>query len=389
MYEATDDSGGTWAVKVLSGPEASVDRLKRFKNELFFCLRNKHKNILTIADYGTVEAKGTEAGSLGYVMPRYDSTLRTVIKGGGTPENLLHLYGQVLDGVEAAHLAGVIHRDIKPENILIDSTTMSVVIADFGIARFTEAELHTLVKTKATARLANFRYSAPEQREPGGTVDSRADIFALGLILNEFFTSQVIHGIGYTTIASKAPAYAFLDEVVGRMAHQDAAGRHSTIEAVKNDLAARNQAYISFQELSKLKNEVVTRPAVEDPMVIAPPKLVGVDYQGRSILLKLDRHVSGDWQRTFKGISGVSYYPGQGPRDIGFMGNTAVINEHDESRVQELVNMFKTFLTAANQAYEAQARQQAAAEEDRRRRELIAAQEEEDRRQRVLKNLQF
>lgn len=75
------------------------------------------------------------------------------------------------------------HRDLKPENILHDPIENRLVVSDFGIAHFTAELMHTLVETKLAERLANFHYAAPEQRRPGGLVDHRADIYALGLIL--------------------------------------------------------------------------------------------------------------------------------------------------------------------------------------------------------------
>src|SRR3981081_1724934 len=107
---------------------------------------------------------------------------------GVVPLEVLPLFVKILDGVEAAHLQGVIHRDLKPENILVDSKGAHPAIADFGIASFTEDLLVTSVETAPTQRLANFQYAAPEQRLGGRTVRDTADIYALGLILNEMFT---------------------------------------------------------------------------------------------------------------------------------------------------------------------------------------------------------
>jgi serine/threonine protein kinase len=96
---------------------------------------------------------------------------------------VLPYFGQLLDGVEAAHLHKVIHRDLKPENVLYDAASDRLVIAAFGVARFEEETLYTLIETMPNTRLATFLYSAPEQRVRGGKVDQGADIYALGLIL--------------------------------------------------------------------------------------------------------------------------------------------------------------------------------------------------------------
>jgi serine/threonine protein kinase len=101
------------------------------------------------------------------------------------------IFSQILDGVEAAHLQNVIHRDLKPENILCDQNFATIAIADFGTARFTEDILATAIETGPSQRLANFQYAAPEQRTVGGDVQATADIYALGLMLNELFTGSV------------------------------------------------------------------------------------------------------------------------------------------------------------------------------------------------------
>src|SRR4051794_28152484 len=109
-------------------------------------------------------------------MPRFASSFRSVIGQKLSLDQALRLFGQILDGVEAAHLQNVTRRDLKPENILVNAEKSLVVIADFGIARFVAELLHTAVETAPTTRLANFQYAAPEQRIRDIAVTSAADI---------------------------------------------------------------------------------------------------------------------------------------------------------------------------------------------------------------------
>ena len=76
------------------------------------------------------------------------------------------------------------------------------------------------METKATAKMANLGYAAPEQRMRGTEIDHRADIYALGLMLNEMFTALVPHGAGYKTIGAVAANYSYLDPIVERMIQQ-------------------------------------------------------------------------------------------------------------------------------------------------------------------------
>jgi len=89
-------------------------------------------------------------------MPRYDGSLRDLMHEG-SPERVLPLFSQILDGVEAAHLQRVVHRDLKPENILYDRGNGRLAIADFGIAHFSEELVATLL----------LRSSAPKVRTLG------------------------------------------------------------------------------------------------------------------------------------------------------------------------------------------------------------------------------
>ena len=150
---AEGDDGKQYAIKLLDSQNASSEKARRFKNEILFGTRNQHKNIVSISDHGLWT--GDAVAHPFYVMPQYVGTLRQVIKAGLKSEQVLPLFGQILDGLEVAHLLGVVHRDIKPENILLDSAS-NPVIADFGIAHFTADELATTVETRLGSRPHSF-----------------------------------------------------------------------------------------------------------------------------------------------------------------------------------------------------------------------------------------
>ena len=166
VYLGIGPDGTEVAIKVLSADRVSADKRRRFKNEIFFLSRNRHPNIVTVLDHGVIRE---ETGSQPfYVMPRYASSLRAVMKEGIPSNQVLPIFSQILDGVEAAHLQNVVHRDLKPENVLFDPNGSKVAISDFGAARFTEDLMLTIVETAPHQRLANFQYAAPEQRVAGG-----------------------------------------------------------------------------------------------------------------------------------------------------------------------------------------------------------------------------
>jgi len=128
VYGGTDLDGAPIALKVLAPDRATADKRRRFKNETAFLARNKHQNIVTVIDQGIANS-GSIVGPF-YVMRRYEASLRNIMVGGIPPEKVLALFSQILDGVEAAHLQGVVHRDLKPENILHDAKSNTLAIAD-------------------------------------------------------------------------------------------------------------------------------------------------------------------------------------------------------------------------------------------------------------------
>lgn len=244
IYKADDGSRNLVAIKLLNSSRLSSENLKRFKNEIHFCLRNKHPNIVTVIDHGVyIENK---LNIPFYVMPLYSCSLRNLIKSGIPPDNVLPYFSQILDGVEAAHLQKVIHRDLKPENILFNKDKNVFSIADFGIAQFQQEELFTAVETSDGTRLANFQYAAPEQRGRGQIIDNYTDIYALGLILNEMFTKQVPQGTAYKTIGSVSAIYKYLDELVSYMLRQSPKERPPSIEVVKRELIRSKNEFITL-----------------------------------------------------------------------------------------------------------------------------------------------
>jgi hypothetical protein len=386
VYEAVDDVGSVFAVKVLSPEHVSSIKRKRFSNELNFGKANRHPNIVTIIESGVCTVRDTEVPF--YVMPRYDRTLRSLITHGIESSAVLSMFGQILDGVEAAHKSGVIHRDLKPENVLQDGGSGTLLVADFGIARFTAEQLLTLVETKPNERLANFEYAAPEQRRKGATVDETADIFALGLLLNEMFTGALAHGTGYDTVSSVAPNYAYVDAIVDRMIRQKPLDRFPSIDAVKLELIARGNEFIARQEFDAAKNAVVREGEVTDPLVLEPPRIVAFDIRGGDLIFTLDKPINRGWVLAFQNPQGVSFYPGHGYKDAKVSGKTIRVRSA-EGYEQRLIDQFKTFGDLANRAYAAQVRANRARSIQIQRDQLRIEAEDQERRKDLLGRLRL
>jgi len=386
IFKVVDDSGASWALKLLDFRKATKEKSKRFKNEVLFCLKNKHPNIVTVVDHG-ISVQESRSSPF-YVMPLYHGSMRKLLNSGIPTDKVLKFFANILDGVEAAHLQGVVHRDLKPENILYDTRNDLLLVADFGIAHFEEDELFTAVETKDSERLANFQYAAPEQRSRGLEVDHRADIYALGLILNEMFTGHVPHGTKYKTITETAPEYAYLDDLVAQMLSQSPEDRFSSIEEIKQQLIGRQNEFVSQQRLSKLKETVVPVTEIDDPLIADPPRLINVGWNRGNLTLFLSSPINNKWVWALQNMGSYESLSSKKPKDFSVSGDKAVTTAR-EDEVQKIIDSFKKWLPKANQVYKYQVEQEKEQEEKAKRKELERQIKEQEARQRVMKNVKI
>ncbi|HEY0467594.1 MAG TPA: serine/threonine-protein kinase, partial [Polyangiaceae bacterium] len=115
--------------------------------------------------------------------------LSSRIAAGPMPlAEVVDLVGQAAAGVHAAHQAGIVHRDLKPDNLFITEGADGrpfVKILDFGISKFDPQTTGGLQLTQEGAALGTPYYMPPEQIRGEGSLDARADVYALGVILYE------------------------------------------------------------------------------------------------------------------------------------------------------------------------------------------------------------
>jgi hypothetical protein len=180
------------------------------------------------------------------------------------------------------------------------------VVADFGIAHFEEDELYTAVATRDTARMANFQYAAPEPITRGAVVDHRADVFALGRLLNQMFTGAVPHGTVIWRLLL-APQYAYLDALVAAMISQAPGGRPSSIARVKDELIGRGNDFVHQQMLGTPTQTVVADSDIDDSLVLNPIELRRCDYREGDIIFYLSQPVNDVWCDVFRTFGGWEY----------------------------------------------------------------------------------
>ncbi len=133
-------------------------------------------------------------GAPGLLMPLVvGCALDELLPDPGFSEGeVLAVFGSMLRAVGCAHARGVIHRDLKPANVLLDENRgrVRVRVADFGLARATLEAEGTDVTTASGAMMGTPAYAAPEQLTDAATVDHRADLWSLGVMLFELLTGR-------------------------------------------------------------------------------------------------------------------------------------------------------------------------------------------------------
>lgn len=238
------------ALKVLS-PQLGADPsfAERFTREARTLAKlSQHRNIVTVFDFGITE-------NFHYlVMELVDGVnLREAIQSQDfTPKQVLKVIPEICDALQYAHDKGVIHRDIKPENILLDKTG-NVKIADFGLAKLLQPSEEDFTLTATRQVLGTYNYMAPEQIERPESVDHRADLYSLGVVLYELLTGELPIG-RFALPSEKAAVDDDLDQVVLKTLEKEPSRRYqqasqfrTAVESVKPQ-EFKNDGANPFQE---------------------------------------------------------------------------------------------------------------------------------------------
>ncbi len=235
VYKARQKSLNRLVALKLLAPERVRDPqfAGRFAREAQALAALSHPNIVTIHDFG-------QAGGFYYLLMELvdGANLRQLLRARKfTPEEALAMVPPLCDALQYAHDRGIVHRDIKPENLLLDKSGR-LKVADFGIAKMLgslpAAEPDSLAAaTDATqSALGTPGYRAPEQKSDPGRVDSRADIYSLGVVIYELLTGELPGG-RLEPPSRKVRIDVRLDEVVLRALEQKPELRYQQASQVK------------------------------------------------------------------------------------------------------------------------------------------------------------
>ncbi len=351
VYKVVDSSGNEFALKLLN-KKYDKESIKRFKNEMDYCFKNSHSNIIKVVDNGIFNI-GDESFMF-YVMPLYKKSLRKMMDEEIQHDLILDYFNMILEAIKYFHKGNNFHRDIKPENILYDDIENKLVVSDFGISHFCKEDLYTIVETKSSSRMANFQYASPEQRVKGGIVDSKSDIYALGLILNEMFTHQVPNGSSYKKIGDINSDYSFLDEIVDNMIKQNKEERIKDIETIQYEIKVKFELFNRNKEINKLKEIKILESEENDILILDPPKLIEVtydEYESR-LRFKLSHPINDIWVNSITSSSWGGVW-GYELEDFWFEEEYASVpmSVNSLDSAQKVIDNFKGWIDNANRGY--------------------------------------
>jgi serine/threonine protein kinase len=223
------------ALKVLA-PERVLDPqfAGRFTREAQALAALNHPNIVTVHDFG-------QTGGFYYLLMEFVDgvNLRQLLRARKfTPEEALAIVPPLCDALQFAHDRGIVHRDIKPENLLLDKAGR-VKVADFGIAKMLgtgndrgHAGEPAAPENATQTAVGTPGYSAPEQKTDPQRVDSRADIYSLGVVFYEMLTGE-LPGKRIEPPSHKVQIDVRLDEVVLRALEKKPELRYQQVSEVK------------------------------------------------------------------------------------------------------------------------------------------------------------
>jgi len=266
VYEAEQEHPRrTVALKIIKAGTTDTESLRRFEQEAQALGRLQHPGIAQIYDAGMAD---TGFGPQPYFAMEF---IRGRTIGEYVRERHLNLREQlelvakIADAVHHAHQRGLIHRDLKPTNILVDETGQPKVL-DFGVARVTDRDATSTLQTHVGELVGTLAYMSPEQvlGDPL-EIDTRTDVYALGVMLYELLAGRQPYNIGKTlheaiqVIREEDPARL---SVIDRTYRGDI--ETIAVKALEKDKTRR---YSSAAELAS----DIRRYLKDEPIVARPP----------------------------------------------------------------------------------------------------------------------
>ena len=341
--------------EAVSDPEETRAIERRFKQELLLARQVTHKNVVRIHDLGEID--GIKYITMSYID---GEDLSTVLKREGklpVPE-ALRILRQVASGLVAAHDAGVVHRDLKPANIMIEGG--NAVIMDFGIARSSSSVAKAVPPgasgiwrsnslpqaTQAGAIVGTIAYMAPEQAK-GESVDQRADIYALGLIMSDMLLGRhekertTLEELRRRSVELPRPLRSVnpdipeaLDQIVVRCLQPDPEARFGTTSELVAALDRLDKNGVPLPLVRRLTGRLmaatalvgaallgatfyITRSALAPPVQHDPVSVLIADFENQTGDPAFDRSLESVLKLALEGAGFITAYDRTGVRALG------------------------------------------------------------------------
>ncbi len=255
------------AIKVIRAGMDSHEVLARFAVERQALALLDHPGVARILDAGRTDT-GRPFLVMEYVpglpIGRYcdERQLDTTAR--------VRLFARVCDAVQHAHQKGLLHRDLKPSNILVADRDgePSPVVIDFGVAKSVGAPLGQATLTGANHRLGTPEYMSPEQADNTNDVDTRSDVYSLGVVLYELLTSTLPvaakllrqSDVGQALRASEPPTPSTRITDLGADAGTVALHRRTSVPALRKSLRG-DLDWIVMKAIERDRNRRYAMPA--------------------------------------------------------------------------------------------------------------------------------
>ena len=245
------------AIKRLTNQrQIQPDEIARFEREIEAATKLSHPNIVTVFDNGNIQGfpylvmefiPGLPLDH--HVLQHFRGATGNVLLKTNDVHSILKLFAKVCSAISYAHRLGVIHRDLKPTNILVDHFGEPKVL-DFGLAKFVESPLRQL--THSGQFLGTLAYASPEQVQlDSADIDTRSDVYSLGVILFELITSKMPYSVdaglsnAIQNITGKSPTRPSkleanleddVETIILKSLAKEPALRYQTVEQLERDI---------------------------------------------------------------------------------------------------------------------------------------------------------
>jgi serine/threonine protein kinase len=234
---------------------ANADAVMRFAREARAAVKIKSEHVARVTDVGTLD-NGAPFMVMEY-LEGADLSAWITERGQLPTEQAVDLVLQACEALAEAHTLGIVHRDLKPANLFVarlPGGVQSVKVLDFGISKLTgfSASGGESSQTKTSALLGSPLYMSPEQMRSSKDVDTRGDIWAIGVILYELLTGsapfiadtmpelifKIVDSAPVPLRQLRPDAPPGLEEVIFRCIEKDRNRRYQTVGDLAGALAA-------------------------------------------------------------------------------------------------------------------------------------------------------